>query len=182
MRIFRSAGESAGDRSWDARDIAAFNPAGAWTRPSMLKEVPMLSRREVLAGGLVGGLAGNSTGEVVEEQPGEREALRQIEQAIESVETTLERGYNSLPLSQDFIPVLRKHFENFIRGNGKFPDFCDIGLACFYQVYDWHVRNRQQIMVTRQADNRYTIQYMFTTLILRFENELNFVGIPYDKA
>jgi hypothetical protein len=141
----------------------------------------MLSRREVLAGGLVGGLAGESAGEA-EAQAGEREALRRIEDAIESVESSLTRSFNALPMSGGFIAVLRKFFDQFIRGNGKFPDFCDVGLACFYEVYDWHVRNRQQIVVTRQADNRYTIQYMFTTLILRFENEPNFVGIPYDKA
>lgn len=49
-------------------------------------------------------------------------------------------------------------------------------------VYDWHVRNRQAIIATRQADNCYTIQFMFTTLVLRFENDVNFVGVPYDKA
>jgi hypothetical protein len=141
----------------------------------------MLSRREVLAGGLAGGLAGESVGDA-EAQPGEREALRQIEQAIESLDNTLDRGFNSVPISQGFIAALRKNFDQFIRGNGKFPDFCEVGLACFYQVYDWHVRNRQQIIATRQVDNRYTIQFMFTTLILRFENEPNFVGIPYDKA
>jgi len=140
----------------------------------------MLSRREILAGGFVGSLAGDSV--TPEEQPGEREALRQIESAIERVDNTLGRSIDSLPLSQGFIAALRKNFDNFIRGNGKFPDFCDVGLSCFYQVYDWHVRNGQQIIATRQADNRYTIQFMFTTLILRFENEPNFVGIPYDKA
>lgn len=141
----------------------------------------MLSRREVLAGGLVGGMAGESVGEV-EEQPGEREALREIQRAIEGIERSMTRGFNSLPLSQNFIAALRKYFDQFIRGNGKFPDFCDVGLSCFYEVYDWHVRNSQQIIATRQADNRYTIQFMFTTLILRFENEPNFIGIPYDKA
>lgn len=140
----------------------------------------MLSRREILAGGFAGGLVADSGAS--EEQAGEREALRQIEQAIESVESTLSRAGNTLPLSQGFIAALRKNFDNFIRSNGKFPDFCDVGLSCFYQVYDWHVRNRQQIIVTRQVDNRYTIQFMFTTLILRFENEAGFIGIPYDKA
>lgn len=141
----------------------------------------MLSRREVLAGGLVGGLAGETT-DAVEGQAGEREALRQIESAIENLGESLDRGFNNLPMTAGYIAALRKNFDNFIRGNGKFPDFCDVGLNCFYQVYDWHVRNRQQIIATRQGDNRYTIQFMFTTLILRFENEPSFVGIPYDRA
>jgi hypothetical protein len=142
----------------------------------------MLSRREVLAGGFAGRLAGESREPAEAAQPGDREALRDIENAIEQIEGVLDRGFNSLPMTGGYIAVLRKHFESFIRGNGKFPDFCDVGLHCFYQVYDWHVKNNQQIMATRQADNRYTIQFMFTTLILRFENEPTFVGIPYDKG
>jgi hypothetical protein len=141
----------------------------------------MLSRREVLAGGLVASLADESSNRA-EEQPSERDALRQIEQAIEKISDELERDHDSLPMTGGYIATLRKYFDTFIRGNGKFPDFCEVGLNCFYQVYDWHVHNRQQIVATRQADNRYTIQFMFTTLILKFENEPGFVGIPYDKA
>jgi hypothetical protein len=141
----------------------------------------MLSRREMLAGGLVGTVGGAPAGAAA--QPaGDQAALRRIEDAIEQIGNSLDRAYNGVPMSDGFIAVLRKYFEQFIRGNGKFPDFCDVGVNCFYQVYDWHVRNRQPILAMRQADNRYTLQFMFTTLILRFENEPNFVGIPYDKA
>lgn len=140
----------------------------------------MLSRREMLASGFASTLADSSTAHDVE-QASDRE-LRAVVSAIDKVGDVIESGHSALPMSGRFIDALRKNFDNFIRGNGKFPDFCDVGLACFYQVYDWHVRNRQQIVATRQADNRYTIQFMFTTLILRFENEPNFVGVPYDKA
>ncbi len=78
------------------------------------------------------------------------------------------------------IATLRRNFDQFIRANGKFPDFCDVGTSVFYDVYDWHVRNRQQIIVTRQ-ESRYTIQFMFTTLLLRYENDANYVGFPYDN-
>jgi hypothetical protein len=140
----------------------------------------MLSRREVLAGGMVGGLAGSAADAA--EQPGDREGVRQIEKAIQDLEATLNRGFNSLSLSLGPIGLLRRAFELFIKSNGHFPEFCDIGTGVFYDVYDWHVRNRQQIIVVRQPDNRYTIQFMFTVLVLRFENEPNFIGIPYDKA
>ena len=140
----------------------------------------MLSRREVLAGGMVGGLARNSAG--AEEQAADKDGQRQIEKAIQDLEHTLNRGFNAVSLSVGPIAVLRRAFELFIKSNSHFPDFCDIGMGVFYDVYDWHVRNRQPIIVVRQPDNRYTIQFMFTTLVLRFENEPNYVGIPYDKA
>jgi hypothetical protein len=69
-----------------------------------------------------------------------------------------------------------------MRATTKFPDYCDIGLKVFYDIYDWHIRNRQQIVISRQPDNRYAIQFMFTTLILRNEQDPNFIGIPYDRA
>ena len=142
----------------------------------------MLSRREMLAGGVFGGAAAAPSGERVEQAASEREALREIEKAISDLQRALERNANSLPISGGTVAVLRRLFETFVRANGKFPDFCEIGLHPFYEIYDWHVKNRQQIVITRQADNRYTIQFMLTTLILKTENELSFIGIPYDKA
>jgi hypothetical protein len=49
-------------------------------------------------------------------------------------------------------------------------------------VYDWHVKNRQQLVVTRGPDGRYWLQFMFTTLIMRGEQDPNYIGIPYDKG
>jgi hypothetical protein len=140
----------------------------------------MLSRREVLSGGVVGGLARNAASAA--EQPGDREGLRQIEKAIQDLEATLTREFSAISLSFGPIGMLRRNFELFIKSNGHFPEFCDVGTGVFYDVYDWHVRNRQAITVVRQPDNRYTIQFMFTTLVLRFENEPSFIGLPYDKA
>ena len=140
----------------------------------------MLSRREVLSGGVVGGLARNAPSGA--EQPGDKEGLREIEKAIQDLEASLTRAFNTGSLSIGPIGLLRRAFELFIKANGHFPEFCDIGVGVFYDVYDWHVRNRQAIMVVRQPDNRYTIQFMFTTLVLRFETEPNFIGLPYDKA
>ena len=143
----------------------------------------MLSRREVIAGGVVGSLAGTSG---APPEPGEqgidREGIKQIEGAIVDVQRSLDRAFNTLSLSHGPIGKLREVFEQFLRSNGKFPDFCEVGAYVFYDVYDWHVRNRQAMTVMRQPDNRYTIQFMFTTLILKFENQVNFVGYPFDKA
>lgn len=138
----------------------------------------MLSRREVLAGGVVGGLAG--VPDESEEQQADREGQRQIERAIAGVESALRASFPLITSGP--VAALRKAFEAFLKSNGKFPDFCDVGTNIFYEIYDWHIRNRQQIVVVRQPDNRYTIQFMFTTLILRFENEPNYIGFPFDKG
>jgi hypothetical protein len=143
----------------------------------------MLSRRDVIAGGVVGGLAVGSAVPAGAAQPqSTAAALQAIEEEIEALRLSFDRAFNTLSLSSGPIVKLREVFEVFLRSNGKFPDFCDVGARVFYDVYDWHIRNRQQLVVLRQPDNRYTIQFMFTTLILRFENQLDFIGYPYDKA
>ncbi|HYU79438.1 MAG TPA: hypothetical protein VEK56_10670 [Vicinamibacterales bacterium] len=138
----------------------------------------MVSRREVITGGVVGSLAGLPP--AIEEQSADREGQREIQRAIQNVEGVLHRAFDTVSLSMGPIATLRRNFDQFIRANGKFPDFCDVGTSVFYDVYDWHVRNRQQIIVTRQ-ESRYTIQFMFTTLLLRYENDANYVGFPYDN-
>ena len=78
------------------------------------------------------------------------------------------------------IPELRKRFKVHLKAAGKFPEFCDIGILCFYEVYDWHVRHMQQLVITRVAENRMAIQFMFTQLVLRWEQDEKYLGQPYD--
>jgi hypothetical protein len=144
----------------------------------------MLSRREVIAGGVVGSLAASSgaAAEGAAQDPGERAVLQQIEDRLDEIGSSIDQAFNTLSLSVGPIGQLRKVYEQFLRSNGKFPDFCEVGAHVFYDVYDWHIRNRQPLTVMRQPDNRYTIQFMFTTLILKFENQVDFIGYPFDKV
>ena len=64
---------------------------------------------------------------------------------------------------------MKSRVERYTKTSGKFPEYCDIGVAIFLDVYDWHVRNQQQIQITRMADQRLSIQFMFTQLVLRWE-------------
>jgi hypothetical protein len=80
------------------------------------------------------------------------------------------------------IALVRDRFTTHMRSAGKFPDFMEIGLNVFYAVYDWHVRYNQQIQVTRIAEQRFAIQFMFTQLIVRWEQDPNFLGVPFDRG
>ena len=55
-------------------------------------------------------------------------------------------------------------------------------LAVFNQVYDWHLKYQQQLLINRGPDSRYWIRYMFTTLVLRGEQDATYIGVPYDRA
>src|SRR5687768_4593856 len=125
----------------------------------------MLSRRELLSAGVVGSLAAAPEGAAEAQglDPQELQALREINKSVGSVESVLSRG---LIVNQGAASAIRRNMELFIRAHGKWPDYIEIGTAIFFDIYDWHVRNRQQITVARQADGRYHIQFMFTILVL----------------
>jgi hypothetical protein len=150
----------------------------------------MLSRRELIAAGVAGSLS-SSPGDDVElppatepsaEHQADREGQREIARQVQSVVGTLSSAFLTSSLSHGFVVKLRQEMETFVRSNNKFPDFFDVGIGVFYELYDWHVKNRQQVTVVRMGDGRYAIQFMFSSLILRPEQDRNYIGIPYDRV
>lgn len=143
----------------------------------------MLTRREVIAGGVVGSLATSpAAAEAVAQDQNYGPELREIRSSISTATSSIARSLDGPSLAHGPVPKLRALMEQFLRTNNKWPDYIDIGTAIFYDMYDWHVRNRQQLVITRGVDNRYTMQFMFTTLVLRQESEASFIGHAYDKA
>lgn len=147
----------------------------------------MISRREVVTAGVLGTLATGATGaaaspaEAVQDGPIIRAGLTEIKQELEELKGHVQRGLFTSSLDLGRVGQLKVRIETYLKSSGKFPEFCDIGTAVFYDVYEWHVKHQQQINVTRMADQRLMIQFMFTQLILRWENESNYIGAPFDK-
>jgi len=144
----------------------------------------MITRRELITGGVAGSVVpmGHAASVQESQSAAEREALRDIARQIGSVDGTLSRGLLSNAVTFGLAGKVRGQMETFFRTAQKFPDFIDVGYDVFMDVYDWHVKNRQQLVVTRGPDGRYWIQFMFTTLILRGEHDAGYIGIPYDKG
>jgi hypothetical protein len=141
----------------------------------------MLSRREVLTGGIIGGVPALAAAEPAGAQTIEREEVRAIRDAIRDVGDAVRELGDATTLPSGIVSKLRDQMTIFLRGSGKFPDFCEVGTGVFYQMYDWHVKNSQELVVGRQPDGRYALQFMFTRLILRPETDASFVGVPYDS-
>lgn len=139
----------------------------------------MISRREVVTGGVLGTLAGPTTEGAQSEAAVQRE-LNQIEQQIQRLGSAFEAAVRVT--GGTFMTQIRDRFTTHLRATGKFPDFLEIGTEPFYEVYDWHVRYQQQIQITRIAENRFAIQWMFTQLIVRFENDPKYLGVPFDRG
>ena len=84
-------------------------------------------------------------------------------------------------LAFGFVPKLRDAYTLYWRTHGKFPEFCEVGTAVFYDIYDWHVKNRLSIPVSRFADGRMSITFMYTLLLVRIDQVPEYVGIPFDR-
>ena len=147
----------------------------------------MISRREMVTAGVLGSLTG-SAGTAEASQGGSqddaqtRAVLSRIEQDLQRISTTLEQGLRGPGLDAGPIAEIRSRLTVHIRAAGKFPEFMEIGTNIFYAVYDWHVRYAQQIQITRIADQRFAIQFMFTQLIVRWEQDANYLGTPFDRG
>jgi len=146
----------------------------------------MISRREVVTAGVLGSLAAGASASPAEaEQDGDvlvlRASLQDIKTQIEELKGHVFSGLVANSMSIGRVGLVKDRLELYLKSSGKFPEFCDIGTGVFFDIYDWHVKHQQQIQITRLADQRLMIQFMFTQLILRWENDSNYISAPYDK-
>jgi hypothetical protein len=146
----------------------------------------MISRREVVTAGVLGTFATGATAEGAATQgqaeaQALREGLKAIEDKVAELRTAVDQGLRGPSTSYGNVGAVRTKIEQYAKTSGKFPDYCDVGLTVFHDVYDWHARHQQQIQITRIADQRLAIQFMFTQLVLRWENDSNYVGTPFDR-
>jgi len=139
----------------------------------------MIERRTLMGGGLIAGLStlgapGTSEAAVsddLQQVSGAVDALRKaVEDQFEVVYTNKWRG----------VMRIRQQQRTWMRATQKFPDFIEIGIDVWDNLYDWHVVHQQPVSMARTADGRYAMVFMFTTLLLRPEQAPDFVGFAFD--
>jgi hypothetical protein len=147
--------------------------------PSKLpEEVAMIDRRQLFTvGGLLGALgasgadvAASGTGQVSPQAAQDLvNALRDIRATIAAEESFAE-----------ILPV-RSRQVDFLKSQGRFPDFIDVATDVWFAVHDWHVRLQQPLVLGRDAAGRYTLMLGFTALVLRPDVVPGFISTPYDN-
>ncbi len=108
-------------------------------------------------------------------------SVKSLEDKLNELKVSIEQGLRGNSMNYGHVGQVKTVIQKYAKVSGKFPDWCEVGLDVFYDVYDWHVRHQQQIQITRIAEQRLAIQFMFTQLILRWENVETYVGTPYDR-
>ena len=135
----------------------------------------MMTRREVVTGGLVGFAGGRGSGIPAAEDKDTAAVLRDILEEIRKQRTSCRAGDCTT------IEQIRGQQRFFIKANNKYPDYIDVGIGPWEDVYDWHVRFAQPLNITRTPDGRYAMMFMFTNIVLRPEMLANYIGLGYDK-
>ena len=141
----------------------------------------MISRREVVTAGVLGTLATSADAGQSQSDSQLSANVKALEDKLNELKATLEQGLRGNSMNYGNVGQVKSAIEKYAKTSGKFPEYCEIGLTVFHDVYDWHVRHQQQIQITRIAEQRIAIQFMFTQLILRWENVETYVGTPYDR-
>jgi len=144
----------------------------------------MISRREMVTAGVLGTLAtaGNADAAGLQQEVQTlRAGFDALANTMEGLKTSIDEGLRGNTMNYGGVGAVKTKIEQYTKVTGRFPDYCDIGLSVFHDVYGWHVRNQQQINITRIAEQRMAIQFMFTQLVVRIENESGYIGTPYDR-
>lgn len=141
----------------------------------------MVARRDMLGGGLLAGLTGAFDDGPLEGVPAAPEDTSEAAaSAIDRLRALIER--QSAPATAvAAIAAIRQQQRTYVRAHEKYPDFIEVGLAVWEDVYDWHVRYQQPITAARLADGRYVLGFMFTSLILRPDQAPEYVGFGFDN-
>ena len=135
----------------------------------------MVDRRTVLAGTFAGGVSALvQSSEGIAAQASDR-IVEEVARAVEAMRVELRHQYEFWE-----IEPIRDQVRPFLRANGKFPDYVEVGLDTWYRVHDWHVRFQQPLTLGRTSEGRYTILLQGTNVILRTDMPPSFVGVPYD--
>lgn len=135
----------------------------------------MMERRDVVGGGLLGftALFGAGEGAAAAQQTDNLAVAREIDELRQALDRRLDPSFSELQ-------EIRQQQRTFLKASQKFPDFIEIGVDVWDRVYDWHVRHQVTPNIVRRDDGRYTMAFMFTTLVLRPELMDTYVGFGYD--
>ena len=139
----------------------------------------MVPRRDLVGGGMIAGPAALVSPGAAAAAEGDAQSAAAINQLRETFERQLDDVYTS---RWSGVSRVRQQQRTWMSATHKYPDFIEIGLDVWDDVYDWHVVFQQPLNVTRLGDGRYAMTFMFTTLLLRPEQAPNFVGHPFDGA
>lgn len=146
-----------------------------------------MERRAVVGGSLLAGLstlmspAALAAGTSAEAASAAAGDLEGVSDSIDQLRLTVEHQFATVYTDKwQGVARVRQQQHTWMRSTQKYPDFIEVGLDIWDNIYDWHVVYQQPVNMTRTSDGRYTMVFMYTTLLLRPDQALDFVGFAFD--
>jgi len=139
----------------------------------------MVERRRLVSGGLLVGMGALAAPAAAAAAEGADSA-----RAIDDLRTTVERSFSEV-YAGGFgggVARVRRQQRVWLKGTFKYPDFLEVGIDVWEDVYDWHIVYQQPLAAQRLGDGRYAMSFMFTTLLLRPDQAADYVGEPFDAV
>jgi hypothetical protein len=143
-----------------------------------------MDRRAVVGGSFLAGLstlmspaAAGASAEAASQN------LEGVSDSIDQLRRTVERQFANVYTDKwQGVARIRQQQHVWMKSTQKYPDFIEVGLDIWDNIYDWHVVHQQPLSVTRMSDGRYAMIFMFTTLLLRPDQAPDFVGYAFDAS
>jgi hypothetical protein len=135
----------------------------------------MVDRRQLLKTAMFGGFAARpDTADAAAQAALPERQAREIVDVLKGVSKAIDTAHSFTEIAE-----VRLRQVAFLRAEGRFPDFIDVGIDVWMGVYDWHVKHALPVPIGRDASNRYTIMLLATTLVLRPDMVPSLIGTPY---
>lgn len=139
----------------------------------------MVERRALIGGSILAGVTGLMAASRTE--AASADDCGSMSSSIDSLRKTVEQQFEDVYASKwRGVGRIRQQQHTWMRATQKYPDFIEVGLDVWDNVYDWHVVHQQPVNMTRAVDGHYAMVFMFTTLLLRTDQSSDFVGFAFD--
>jgi hypothetical protein len=131
----------------------------------------LLTRRRVLFSVTGAGVLHEATAEGGQRSSESTELDKQSVAALQDIAAQL-RAFGDPPV----ITTIRDAQRQFLRANQRFPEFIEVGISVWEQLYDWHIHTQQPLTIARLNDGRYAMTTLMSTLVLNVGAAATYVG------
>ena len=77
---------------------------------------------------------------------------------------------------------IRRQQHLYLRAHGRYPEFIDVGLGPWEDLYAWHIKYQVPVKMGLRADGYYGMPFTFTTIVLKPNMQPDYVGVAYDGS
>jgi hypothetical protein len=143
----------------------------------------MVARRKMIAGSLIAGLVGaviptsgdantaaNAPAAADENTPIFQKILEELQYHRPSC------GIESCPS----LDAIRRQQHTFLKAQGRYPEFIDVGLGPWEELYAWHIKYQVPVKISLRPDGYYGLPFYLTTIVLKPNMQTDYVGSAYD--